>query len=105
MDAPKYYKRDLVEDVYRKARADPRIHADITKTAADELVTHVLESMTQALADGRSLCLMNYLTSSSHVVPEHSGHSPLDGRPLEFPERRIVRLRAGKRFRDAVAGA
>ena len=74
----------------------------ITKKAADENVTAVMQGIINALSEGESVALIGFGKFEVKTVAAHTGHNPQTGENMEIPEHNRVSFRAGKIFKESV---
>lgn len=102
-DHSRYYKHDLVRDVFARLQQDDKVKTKPSLNAVEAMVDAAFESLADAVGQGRNLYILHYLVSSTSHMPARQGRNPATGKPLLLPARRGIRLRAGKRFKDAAA--
>lgn len=89
-------KTDLVNAVAEKT--------DFTKKDADKAVAAVIDSITEALVDGDKVQLVGFGTFEVRNRAAKQGHNPKTGEPMMVPASKLPAFKAGKAFKDAVAG-
>ncbi len=88
-------KIDLINSVAEKA--------NITKKDADVMVSAVIASITEALADGEKVALTGFGTFEVKERAERMGHNPRNGEAMKIPASKAPVFKAGKALKDAVA--
>src|SRR5712691_13002809 len=90
----------------RKGEMVARIAAatDVTKTKAEVAVETILATIKEALHQGESVTLRGVGTFAVRTKRARMGRNPRTGAAAEIPARRVVVFKAGKLFKQAVAG-
>jgi len=90
----------------RKIELVARIAAatDVTKTTAEAAVETILATIKEALHQGESVILRGVGTFAVRTKRARMGRNPRTGTAAEIPARRVVAFKAGKLFKQAVAG-
>lgn len=88
-------KADLINNVAEKA--------NITKKDADMMVSTVLSSITEALANGEKVALTGFGTFEVKERAARMGHNPRNGEAMEIAASKAPVFKAGKALKDAVA--
>ncbi len=90
----------------RKVELVARIAAatDVTNTQAEMAVETILATIKEALHQGESVILRGVGTFAVRTKRARMGRNPRTGAAAEIPARRVVAFKAGKLFKQAVAG-
>jgi len=90
----------------RKVELVARIAAatDVTNTQAAMAVETILATIKEALHQGESVILRGVGTFAVRTKRARMGRNPRTGAAAEIPARRVVAFKAGKLFKQAVAG-
>ena len=90
----------------RKVELVARIAAatDVTNTQAEEAVETILATIKEGLQQGESVILRGLGTFAVRTKRARMGRNPRTGAAVEIPARRVVVFKAGKLFKQAVAG-
>ena len=90
----------------RKVELVARIAAatDVTNTQAAVAVETILATIKEALQQGESVILRGVGTFAVRTKRARMGRNPRTGAAAEIPARRVVAFKAGKLFKQAVAG-
>ena len=86
------------EDLIAKISED----VQITKKAAAQALTSVLEGIQNELADGGKVSLVGFGTFSVVTRAARQGINPRTKEAIEIPERKVPVFKAGKKLREAV---
>lgn len=78
--------------------------ADTTKKAATVLLDALIDSITQAVADGEKVTLVGFGSFEPRERKARDGRNPQTGEPMKIPATRVPAFSAGKQFKDAVSG-
>ena len=76
--------------------------AGISKAAAEKSLTALLESITNALADGDKVTLVGFGTFSTSERAARQGRNPQTGAPIQIAARTVARFKPGSKLADAV---
>lgn len=87
-------KTDLVAAVAAKA--------EISKKDAEAVVSAVISSITDALADGDKVALVGFGTFEVKERAARTGLNPRTGEKLQIPASKAPVFKAGKALKDAV---
>ncbi len=87
-------KSELVENMASSA--------GISKAAAEKSLTALLESVTNALADGDKVTLVGFGTFSTSERAARQGRNPQTGAPIQIAARTVARFKPGSKLADAV---
>ena len=88
-------KTELVNAVAEKA--------DISKKEADKAVAAVLDSITDALAQGDKVQIVGFGTFEVRARAEKQGRNPKTGEAMIVPASNLPAFKAGKALKEAVA--
>lgn len=88
-------KADLVAQVAAKA--------GLTKKDSETAVMAVMESITEALAQGDKVSLVGFGTFEVKERAERKGHNPKTKQAITIPASKAPVFKAGKALKDAVA--
>jgi DNA-binding protein HU-beta len=75
---------------------------DTTKKAADTLLGALIDSITQAVADGEKVTLVGFGSFESRERKAREGHNPNTGEKMIIPAAVVPTFSAGKGFKEAV---
>lgn len=76
--------------------------AELSKKDAEAAVSAVIESITDALADGDKVSLIGFGTFDVKTRAARTGLNPRTKEKIEIPESKAPSFKAGKAFKDAV---
>lgn len=76
--------------------------AGMTRSAATEVITVILEEITQALVKGERVTLPGLGTFNPSKRAARSGVNPRTGAPIAIAASKSVGFKAGKALKDAV---
>lgn len=88
-------KTELVNAVAEKA--------DFSKKDADKAVAAVLDSITDALAQGDKVQIVGFGTFEVRARAEKQGRNPKTGEAMVVPASNLPAFKAGKALKEAVA--
>ena len=88
-------KTELVNAVAEKA--------DFSKKDADKAVAAVLDSITDALAQGDTVQIVGFGTFEVRARAEKQGRNPKTGEAMIVPASNLPAFKAGKALKEAVA--
>ena len=88
-------KNDLINLVSDKT--------EFTKADASKAIDAVFDAITDALAKGREVRLVNFGTFLVAKRKATEGRNPRTGKPLKIPAKKAPVFAAGKGLKDAVA--
>ncbi|MBI4641337.1 MAG: HU family DNA-binding protein [Candidatus Tectomicrobia bacterium] len=74
----------------------------LTKAKAEEAVEAILTQMKAALRAGESVILRRFGSFQIKNKTARMGRNPKTGKAAKIQERKVVRFRGGKQFRDAL---
>ena len=89
------HKSDLVEQV-----ADV---ADLPKDKANDVVSAILEEVTNALSRGDAVSLVGFGSFTRRHRAARQGRSPKTGASIDIPASNSVGFKPGKGLRDAIS--
>ena len=89
-------KTELVNAVAEKA--------DFSKKDADKAVAAVLDSITDALAQGDKVQIVGFGTFEVRARAEKQGRNPKTGEAMIVPASNLPAFKAGKALKEAVEG-
>ena len=89
-------KTELVEAVAAKTAS--------TKAAAARAVEAVLEAIVESVAKGDSVAVIGFGTFESRKRAARTGKNPRTGAAIKIAAATVPAFRAGKAFKDKVAG-
>lgn len=87
-------KSQLVEQMATKT--------DTTQKAATALLNALIDSITQAVADGEKVTLVGFGTFDSRERKAREGRNPKTGEPIKIPAAMVPVFSPGKEFKEAV---
>jgi DNA-binding protein HU-beta len=87
-------KQELVEAVASEV--------GISKSAAEEAISAVLETISKEVAAGRTVQLVGFGTFGRGERAARTGRNPATGEAMEIAAAKTVKFTAGKAFKDAV---
>ena len=76
--------------------------ADISKAAAETALTTLIDGVTNTLATGGKVAIVNFGTFEPSKRAARTGRNPRTGVEMKIPASTSVRFKAGKRLKDAV---
>ena len=76
--------------------------SDLSKADATQAVESVFDTVTKALRDGGEVRLVGFGTFSVSTRKASTGRNPRTGEPIQIPETRQPKFKAGKGLKDAV---
>lgn len=74
--------------------------ANITKRAANEIVTNLFNRIASALDDGQEVAIAGFGKFSTKKRAARTGRNPATGESIEMPERWAVKFKASKTLDD-----
>ncbi len=89
-------KTELVEVVAKEA--------DITKAAAEKVLSAMISAVTKTVAKGDTVTLIGFGTFKSSKRAARIGRNPQTGKELKIAATTVPRFTAGAGFKAAVAG-
>lgn len=78
--------------------------ADISRAAAERVVNGIFDRMADALKAGDDIVLQNFCTLKVHHKPATVGRNVRTGQTMDIPAKKVVRFKAGRGLKAAVAG-
>lgn len=87
-------KGDLLEKVAKDC--------NMSKTTADQVLTSIVSAITDAVAAGEKVTLLDLGTFSTTERAARNGRNPKTGEVIAIPARKAVKFKAGKKFADVV---
>lgn len=78
------------------------VKADISKTIAEIALTAVVDTITDTLADGGKVAIVNFGSFETSQRKARVGRNPRTGEEMKIPASVIAKFKAGKRLKDAV---
>lgn len=88
-------KTDLAEDIARRC--------DTSKVMAENCLSAVLDSITEALARGDRVQLVGFGTFQTTQKASRVGRNPITGEQIAIQEKKSPSFKAGKALRDAIS--
>lgn len=79
-------------------------NADITKAAADKVLSATIDAVTKAVAKGDTVTLVGFGTFKSSKRAARTGRNPQTGKELKIAATTVPRFTAGTAFKAAVSG-
>lgn len=76
----------------------------LTKKAANEAVEAVLDTISNALAQGDKVTLVGFGTFEVRERAARKGVNPATGATIDIPAGKVPAFKAGKSLKDAVSG-
>ena len=95
-----YKKADLVEDL--------TLHTDVkdnTKAASSRLVEFIFDKIKTKVAEGYDVDLYGFVNMKPDIQKGKSGKVPGTDKTYTSPEKKVVRIKATKPFKDLVANS
>lgn len=90
-------KGELVDQVAKKA--------GVTKKAAEQIVTAIVDTVMETVADGEKVTLVGFGTFEPRERKAREGRNPKTGDKMEIPATTVPAFSAGKLFKEKVAPA
>jgi DNA-binding protein HU-beta len=88
-------KAELVDAIAAKA--------EVTKKEADEVVSAIVEVITETVASGDKVTLVGFGTFEPRDRQAREGRNPATGAAIQIPATTVPGFSAGKGFKDTVA--
>jgi DNA-binding protein HU-beta len=88
-------KAEFIEAVSKRA--------GLSKKDANEALSAILETITDALKNGKSVSFIGFGSFSTVKRAAREARVPLTGKKVQIPERNAVRFKVGKSLKDSVA--
>lgn len=76
--------------------------ADLSKKDAEAAVKAVVDSISEALADGDKVALVGFGTFDVKTRAARTGKNPRTGEQIEIPASKVPSFKAGSALKDAV---
>lgn len=77
--------------------------ADTSKKVANALLDALIDTITQAVADGEKVTLVGFGSWEARDRKAREGRNPKTGETMEIPATVVPAFSAGKQFKDAVS--
>jgi DNA-binding protein HU-beta len=77
--------------------------AGLSKKDANEALNAILETITDALKNGRTVSFIGFGSFSTVKRAAREARVPLTGKTVKIPERNAVKFKVGKSLKDSVA--
>lgn len=74
----------------------------LSKATASQALDAFIDVVTNALAEGKSMSLVGFMTIDVMERSERVGRNPQTGAQITIPKKRVPRIKAGKILKDAV---
>ena len=87
-------KGELVEKVVKEC--------ELSKTAAEQVVTSIFGAITDAMAAGDKVTLIGFGTFSVSERAAREGRNPRSGETMNIPAKKVVKFKAGTKLNDSV---
>jgi DNA-binding protein HU-beta len=87
-------KADIIDKV--------SVEAELTKAQAEEAVTSILDTITEALQGGDKVTLVGFGSFSVTERAERTGRNPQTGAEMKIPASTAVKFTAGKELKETV---
>lgn len=83
-------KGELIDQIAEKA--------NVTKKDADVVLTAILETIVESVAEGEKVTLVGFGTFEARDRQAREGRNPSTGKPIKIPATRVPAFSAGKLF-------
>ena len=90
-------KGELVDQVAKKA--------GVTKKAAEQIVTAIVDTVMETVADGEKVTLVGFGTFEPRERKAREGRNPKTGDKMEIPATTVPAFSAGQLFKEKVDAA
>ena len=90
-------KSELIETVAGKQRHLPAKDVELA-------IKHILELMSETLADGRRIEIRGFGSFSLHFRPPRTGRNPKTGEAVALTGKHVPHFKPGKELRERVNG-
>jgi DNA-binding protein HU-beta len=90
-------KAELVDAIAAKA--------DVTKKEADEVLSALVDVITETVASGDKITLVGFGTFEARDRQAREGRNPSTGAAIQIPATTVPAFSAGKGFKEMVAAA
>ena len=77
----------------------------LSKVKSEEAVETIIQTIKESLQNGESVILRRFGSFQVREKNARVGRNPKTGQEAPISERRVVRFKAGKHFKEAVNGA
>jgi len=84
--------------------ASVAIKADMTKKDSEKAVVAVFDVITEALANGEKVSLVNFGTFETRDREARIGRNPSTQEPISIPAKRVPAFKSGKGLKAIVKG-
>ncbi|MDE7243361.1 MAG: HU family DNA-binding protein [Oscillospiraceae bacterium] len=84
--------------------AAQKLDGEITKKTAAEAVNTIFEIIAEAVAAGDKVSIAGFGYFEAHQRAARTAKSPVTGESIEVPAMQVPVFRAGKQFKNRVAG-
>jgi len=88
-------KAEFIETVAKKS--------GLSKKDANEALSAILETITEALKDGKTVSFIGFGSFSTVKRAAREARIPLTGKKVQIPARNAVKFKVGKTLKDSVA--
>ncbi len=88
-------KAEFIDTVAKKA--------GLSKKDANEALNAILDTITEALKDGKSVNFIGFGSFSTVKRVAREARVPLTGKKVKIPERNAVKFKVGKSLKETVA--
>lgn len=89
-------KGELIDQIAAKA--------NVTKKDADVVLTAILDTIVESVAEGEKVTLVGFGTFEARDRQAREGRNPSTGKPIKIPATRVPAFSAGKLFKEKVVG-
>jgi DNA-binding protein HU-beta len=89
-------KGELIDQIAAKA--------NVTKKDADVVLTAILDTIVDSVAEGEKVTLVGFGTFEARDRQAREGRNPSTGKPIKIPATRVPAFSAGKLFKEKVVG-
>lgn len=90
-------KQDIINHVSQEA--------SLSRSKAEEAVETVIKLIKESLGQGEPVILRRFGTFQVKQKSKRMGRNPKTGEEAEISERKVVRFKSGKHFKQAVNGS
>ena len=90
-------KSELIEAISRKQKHLPAKDVELA-------VKHLLDLMSDSLAQGQRIEIRGFGSFSLHYRPPRVGRNPKSGEPVSLPAKYVPHFKPGKQLRERVDG-
>lgn len=77
--------------------------AKVTKKEADAIITAIIETIMETVAEGEKITLVGFGSFESRDRKEREGRNPKTGETMLIPATKVPAFSPGKGFKDKVA--